>query len=252
MMTVPFGLGPGELALLALGLMAASYARGYTGFGFSALVVASGSLVTDPVNVVPLAIFMEVVASLLQAVSVWRDVDWRRVGMLVAGAVIGNPIGVMLLAYASADMLRLGISGFVLIACAILLTGWQLQRRIGAAGTGVLGLFAGVANGATALGGLPVALFYAVGRESPAVARATLIAYFFITDAYAGAIMAQQGILNSQTLLAAAWAFPILLLGLWLGGRTFAVASPDAFRRFTLLLLVVLALLGIAKATGVI
>ena len=79
-MTLPFDLSVAAFAILAAGVFVASFARGYSGFGFSALVVASGSLVTDPINVVPLAIVMEVTASLLQAISVWRHVDWKRDG----------------------------------------------------------------------------------------------------------------------------------------------------------------------------
>jgi hypothetical protein len=244
---LPFGLGPGGLTLLAIGLLAAAYARGLTGFGFSALLVATGALVTEPAKVVPLAIVLEVTASLAQAVSVWRHVDWRRVALLIAGALAGNPLGIALLAFATADALRLGISGFILAACLILLLGWQARRRIGRAGTFAVGLGSGVVNGATALGGLPVVLFLAASREAPAVMRASLIAFFFVTDLYAGALMAWRGILDTGTVHAAVWALPVLLAGLWLGSHRFAATTPEAFRRFTLWLLIVLALAGLVR-----
>ncbi len=252
MLEIPFGLEPGALALLALGLLVASYARGYSGFGFSALLVASGSIVTDPANVVPLAISLEVVASIVMAVSVWRSVAWKQVGLLVAGAFIGNPAGVALLLFLAADTLRLGISAFIFCASLVLLSGWHLTRPVGAPATFVVGIGSGVANGATALGGLPLALFMTVNRQDPAQVRASLIAYFFVTDAYAGTLMATQGILNAQTLVAIAWAVPILFGGIWLGSRSFAAATPEGFRRVVLGLLIVLSLLGAAKAFGVI
>ena len=65
-----------------------------SGFGFSALLVASWSLVTDPAKAVALALIMEVTASVFQAFSVWKDIPWRRVGLLIAGAIVypANPL----------------------------------------------------------------------------------------------------------------------------------------------------------------
>jgi uncharacterized membrane protein YfcA len=250
MASLPFGLGPWELAILGVGLLAAAYARGLTGFGFSALLVGTGAIVTDPVKVVPLAIVLEVLASIMQAVSAWKHVDWRRVGAIIAGTILGNPFGVALLVVASANALRLGISGLILLACIALLAGWHIQRRLGTAGSFVLGVGSGLANGATALGGLPVALFLAASREAPHVMRASLVAFFFVTDLYAAGIMAWRGVLGAETLHAAAWALPVVVAGLWLGGRKFAATTPEGFRRFTLILLIVLALVGIGRAAS--
>ena len=249
-MSLPFDLGTAAFAILALGVFVASFARGYSGFGFSALLVASGSLVTDPINVVPLAIVMEVTASVLQAVSVWRHVDWKRVALLCGGAFIGNPFGVALLAYLSSNSLRIAISAFILAASLVLLSGWRRTRRTGPAGAGLVGLGSGVVNGATALGGLPVALFLTADREDPATMRATLVAFFFLTDFYAGALFVHQGVLTLETLKAAAWALPILAVGLILGGRRFIGTTPEAFRRFTLGLLIALSSIGFIKASG--
>ena len=79
MTALPFDLDVAAFAVLAIGLLVAAFSRGYSGFGFSALLVASGSLVTDPIKIVPLAIMLEVTASVIQAAGVWRDIDWKAV-----------------------------------------------------------------------------------------------------------------------------------------------------------------------------
>lgn len=252
MTSMPFDLGVGGFVVLALGLFVAAFARGYSGFGFSALLVASGSLVTAPINVVPLAIILEVTASLLQAVGVWRDIEWKRIGLLCVGALFGNPVGLAALAYLSSDSLRVAIATFIMTASIILLYGWQLNRRTGSAGTGLVGFVSGATNGATALGGLPVALFLTADRQSPASIRATMVAFFFLTDLYAGVLFTHQGVLNLGTVHAAVWALPFLGLGLFLGGRRFIGTTPQAFRRFTLGLLLALSALVFAKAGGII
>ena len=51
-MELPFGLGLWGAAFMVLAFFVAAFVRGYSGFGFSALVVASSSLVTNPLNFV--------------------------------------------------------------------------------------------------------------------------------------------------------------------------------------------------------
>jgi len=50
-----------------------------------------------------------------------------------------------------------------------------------------------------------------------------------------------------DTLYGLLLAFPLLALGVWLGGRKFSVASPENFRRFAVYLLLGLASLGLIK-----
>ena len=247
---IPFDLGLVGFTVLAVGLFVAAFSRGFTGFGFSALLVASGSLVTDPINVVPLAIVLEVTASVLQAIGVWKHVDWKRVGVLCLGALIGNPIGVALLGYLSTDSLRVAIALFIAAASVTLIAGWHLKRQAGQTGNGLVGLVSGTVNGATALGGLPVALFFVAGRQAPHVIRANLVAFFFLTDFYAGALFVHEGILNLDTLHAALWALPVLIVGLALGSRQFIGTTPEKFRRVVLVLLIALSALVLAKAGG--
>jgi uncharacterized membrane protein YfcA len=51
-----------------------------------------------------------------------------------------------------------------------------------------------------------------------------------------------------DTPIAVAFAFPLLALGVWLGGRQFLSASPSTFRRFAVILLLILSLLGLLRA----
>ena len=59
------------------------------------------------------------------------------------------------------------------------------------------------------------------------------------------------GLISSDTAIAIALACPLLGLGVWLGGRQFLSASPATFRRFAVMLLLALSLLGLIRAFGV-
>ena len=238
------------LAVMAAGLLVAAFARGYSGFGFSALLVASWSLVAPPALPVAVTMLLELSASVMQAVGVWPHVDWRRVALLLIGAVIGTPFGVAVLGYASPELLRLVIATFLLVCCGALLAGYSLKRKLGAPGDVAVGAASGLANGATAMGGLPVALFLAASGVAPAVMRATFIAYFFPLDIMTVSLMARRGLIGWDTLMLALICLPGLVIGVVLGGRHFLAASPEQFRRQTLILLIGLALIGLVRAMG--
>ncbi|OGA55965.1 MAG: hypothetical protein A3F77_12895 [Betaproteobacteria bacterium RIFCSPLOWO2_12_FULL_67_28] len=241
------GFTPLALAVMAAGLLLASLARGYSGFGFSALLVSSWSLVTEPARAVALALVMEVTASVIQAFSIWRAIPWRRVAYLMGGAALGTPAGVWLLAEAPPEAMKLGIALFVLVAAIALLVGFRLARQTGAAGVAAVGVVSGVANGAVAMGGLPVALFFTADGDSPARMRAALIAYFFLLDLMGLAFLAREELVKMETFGYAVVALPVLVIGMWLGTRHFLGATAESFRRTTLWILIGLALVGIGR-----
>ncbi len=191
---------------------------------------------------------LEVIASVLQAASVWRDIPWRRVGLLIGGAAVGTPLGTHVLAVTDDRTLRLGIAVFILAAAAALLAGFKLRTRSTPPVVLAVGAASGLCNGAVAMGGLPVAVFLTADGVSPRVMRASVVAYFFLLDLTGLVFLGREGLVGADTLGLAAWCLPVLAAGMWLGGRHFLGATPEGFRRVTLGLLVGLALVGIARA----
>ena len=239
---------PFALAVMFIGLFIASLARGYSGFGFSAVLVSSWSLVGVPARAIGVALLLEVIASCVQAFSVWRDIPWRRVVFLLIGAAIGTGPGVLLLSSIPADQLKLGLSIFVLGAAFLLLRGWKLRKKANDKGALSVGIASGVANGAVGMGGLPVALFLTADGDSPAKIRAAVTAYFFLLDIMGLAFLFNAGLVDHDTLKTAALAFPVLLIGMTLGTRHFLGATAEGFRRITLFMLIFIALAGIIRS----
>jgi uncharacterized protein len=246
-MTLPFDLGIGAAVFMAAALFVAAYVRGYSGFGFAALVVSAASLVTNPLHAVPVVLLADIGMTVQQARGIWRHVDWRRTGGLFAGALIGVPVGVFGLVHVGVDLARAVIAGFVLVMCAMLLAGWVFRRAVGVPGHVGVGVVSGIANGA-AVGGLPVAVFFAAQAMPAVVFRATVIAYFTLLDAWSVPLMWGAGLVTRDTVVATVLAMPILMLGIWAGGRHFTRAAPSDFRRFAIYLLAGLAGLGLMKA----
>jgi uncharacterized membrane protein YfcA len=246
-MTLPFDLSvPGAL-WIALVVVIAAFVRGYSGFGFSALAIAGAGVVTNPLHFVAVVVILESAMSLQAWKGVGGDVDWRRVGWLMAGAAVGLPIGLWALTGIPEDAARAVISVYVLCMCAVLLAGWRMKGAVGGGGTLAAGVVSGLAN-APGMGGLPVAAFFAAQPISAATFRATLVAYFPLLDLYSAPLYWWHGLVSWGTIWASALTLPLCFLGNWLGSRHFFNTDPQDFRRFAITLLAGLAALGLVRA----
>jgi len=245
-MTLPFGFDGGMATYLAAALLVAAFIRGYTGFGFSAIFIAFAALVTNPVPMIPVVFTCEILMTAFQARGIRAHIDWRRVGALLAGAALATIPAVSIMARLGPEAARAVVSTLICLLALFLLSGWQLKRPIGMAGHGGVGILAGFCNGA-GVGGLPVAAFLTAQPMTATVFRATMIAFLTGVDLMALPVMAANGLVTTQTATGAMLAFPILGLGIWLGGKRFAYASPTGFRRAAVFLLLGLSILTLLQ-----
>ena len=82
------------------------------------------------------------------------------------------------------------------------------------------------------------------------VGRASIVAYFLITDLIGLAFLSHQGFVTLATAKLALLFLPALVLGVWVGARSFKSADPRTFRRLVLILLAVLAVLTALQAAS--
>ncbi len=244
---MPYDMSVGAVGFMALAFFVAAFVRGYSGFGFSALVVASSGLVTNPLNFVAVVMICEFLMTFQQWRGVWRQVSWWRVVTLMAGALVGVPLGLWALTGIGVEAARAVISVYVLVMCGCLLAGWTMKAEAGRGAHVGAGVVSGMAN-AAGMGGLPVAVFFAAQPIVAAVFRATLIAYFAALDLWTLPIMWGHGLVTRDTFVVSVVALPVIGLGVWMGGRHFLHTDPQDFRRFSILLLAGLAALGLLKS----
>ena len=244
---IPFALSPMTTLYMAAALFGAAWVRGYSGFGLSALVISAASLVMNPLLVVPVVLICDIALTVQQARGIRHEIDWRRTLTLFAGALIGVPLGIYFLTQISIDTARALIAAFILMMSLGLLAGFHFKQQIGDKSHVAVGFFSGIANGA-GVGGLPVAVFFAALPVSAARFRATLIAYFTLLDLWSVPLLWHAGLVTRETLLACAYALPLLIAGIHFGNRAFRQAEPTNFRRFAIMLLMSLSILGLVKS----
>ena len=237
------------LTLCAATVFGAALARGFFGFGFSALCVASLSQALPPATVVPLVFMMEILASAWMLPGVWRKADFKWLRPVMAGLLVGTPLGAWALFILPADPARIGVYGLITILAAL---AWRAGRKDGG-GLGAAipawaaGIFIGAINGLAALAGMAAAVFLLSSRREAAGIRASLVALFFASDIYA--ILWDGGFGLVEILhfkLLALLALP-LAAGVAIGGWMFRKFGSGKYRELALGLIFGIAALGLGR-----
>ncbi|SHH19975.1 sulfite exporter TauE/SafE family protein [Marivita hallyeonensis] len=226
-------------------LFAASYVRGFSGFGFTGVLFAGLSFKLPLAEIVPLSIALELAASSVQARGIVRDVNWSALGTLLVTGAIGTPIGIFLLGYFPDATLRILALSFVFLSSVYLIFTGTRRFSFSQTSYAVVGSFVGVINGAAALSGLVLALFLNFSDARATSIRATMIAYLFFADLWACALLIYAGYYDTVAITRFFTSVPLLAAGVWLGSRHFASAQPGQYKRVVFGLLIALSATGL-------
>ena len=242
------GLAPGEIAFCLAVVLAGGFMRGFTGFGFAMAAVPLLALVIAPARAVPFVILIQLMAGLWDWREARRKAHWRSLPWLMAGALVGTPLGTLGLAAMSADGARLAIAGAVLLAVVLMARGFRLAAMPGGPALAGTGIVSGILNGIAAMPGPPVIVLYLAGALTVEVGRASLLIFFSMSNAVGAVAAGTAGLIPPGTLVLAAAALPLMLAGQWLGRRMFLDASPARYRQVALIFLAALAAITAARA----
>ena len=235
-------------AFAAAVTLACAVVRGYSGFGMGLMIVPLLSLVLPPLEAVVIVLIFGVTVALRQLPGLWRHIDWRGLRLLLPAAIVTTPAGTWILGLASPSALRLGLSLAVLLVALFFLVGFRLTGTPGRGTIVATGALAGAMNGVAGLSGPPLVFLYLTRTDSLSVGRATLIAFFFVTDAVAIVSAWAGGLVHRETTTMAVLLIPFLLAGVFVGERAFRGTSPERFRQVVLWLLVLTGIVGSVRA----
>ncbi len=233
--------GSVQLVLGASIVFVAFFVRGYTGFGASLIAVGLLTFIWPPARVVPVLFLLEIMASAVLLPGVWREVQWRALSWLWAGAALAMPVGLYVLANVPADIMSLSIAALIGVAATVLLLGVNMRFAPGRVATLATGGLVGVLNGASAIGGPPAVLFFFSNVAGIVSGRASLIAFFLVLDVIAAGFATVQGLYDAALVARAFVLAPFMLAGAFAGAHAFGLADPETVRRAALVLLICVA-----------
>ena len=236
------GLTAWEWGSCCSAVFLAGCVRGFSGFGLSALAMAGLVLILPPVELIPIFYILEGAASLAMFRGGIRDADMGHVWPLAIGSFVGVPIGLLATITVSPE-----ISKLIAVAVILILTILQFFRTMPAVLTSTSGRYgvgttAGIVTGLASVGGMVVALYVLTSRTPPAQMRAALTMFLFISMFTSLGHMLLYGVMTDVAFIRGTILIPVTLAGVLLGTWAFKPAWQVYYRRFCLLLLVVICL----------
>lgn len=245
-MAFPF-LPPEIAAAAPVTLIAAALgglARGFSGFGAAMIYIPLASATLGPVVAMPVLLISDLAVASPMIAKAFKECSWKDVRRVAVGGLVGIPIGNMALTALDAIAVRWVVTILILLSLVLMLSGRRLPatpERPVAAG---VGLVSGLMSGLAQIGGPPVVMYWMSARLEPVRMRANLIVYFAILMWFSLALFLLRGLLPAKVLWLAAVAAPGYAAGIWLGVKSFGLASPATFRWISIGLVAASTILG--------
>ena len=213
-------------------LFVSTFTRSTIGFG-DALIAMPLLVVTINVQTAtPLVALMGFTIAITILSRNWREVDVKAAWRLIVSALVGIPVGILLLRDAPEQIVK-AILGVVLILFGLysLITPRlpTLQRQGFAY---VFGFVSGVLGGAYNTNGPPIVIYSALRRWPPERFRATMQGYFFPSGVFLLIGHGLAGSLTREVLTFYTYSLPFILLAIFLGGRLNKAIPSGRFERF--------------------
>ena len=241
-------MSAGAAALVFATVFLAGFLRGFTGFGFALAAVPVITLFVEPAAVVPAIPIVAMAAGAEQLRRAWKSANWHALRRLLIGAIFGTPPGVAALAYLPGDVMRVMIGLVLFFAVLALWRGYRFKRRPPTQAQLGIGFASGLLNGATAMGGPPVILFFLASPEGVAIGRASLLVYFFFVSAWSILSQSLAGLVDLKVVVLALLMIPVMAVGNVIGDRLFNRAKAATYQNVALGFLLSIAVLAVARA----
>jgi uncharacterized membrane protein YfcA len=230
---------PATFGIVIVGAMLAGFAQGLSGFAFAMIALGVWAWALTPQVAAPLAVFGALMGQLLSVLQIRAGYDLRRIAPLVAGGVIGVPIGVFALHNFDPIKFKL-VVGTLLIGYAGygLLAAGDLRIKFGGrwldAGVGLIGGMLGGLGGMS--GSVPAIWTQARGWKRD-LRRATMQVYNITMHIFTLTVYAETGGLRALDWRLFALSAPALLIPAYFGAKFYNRVSERFFQRLVLVLL---------------
>lgn len=226
--------------IIVLGLLIvfiASVAQGLTGFGFALIAVPLLSLLLPFDQVVPVVVSLGLITNVLMLFKLYRDVELRKIWLLLVFGFVGIPIGGYMLLAVPANILQLIVSILVLVFAILLLMRISYPIRNEYVAFPFVGLLSGVLNGSISVSGPPLVLFLANQGKDVDVFRSNLVVYGFFLNVFTLGMFAYQGFLNQEVISITLVACIAMALGTGLGMLLAKRVNQEMFKKIVIYLL---------------
>ena len=248
---IPTDVTTGTALAICVIAFVSGAARGFSGFGSALIFMPLASSLAAPRLVAALLLVIDFVSAAPLVPNAWKDADRKATAIIVAGALVGVPLGTFFLSRLDPVTTRWIISGFVTALLALLLSGWRYRGKDHAAISVGVGGLSGFCSGLAQTGGPPI-VGYWLGRPIPApIARANILLFFGASDFFSLVSYGVTGLITLESIRFSLLVGPVYGIGVGFGASLFGRASDRLFRAICYGLIVLAVIVGLPLLDGV-
>ena len=238
------------MALCAVAFIAGT-ARGFSGFGAALIFMPLASSVAAPRLVAALLLIIDFIAATPMLPNAWTHADRKATAVMVAGALVGVPIGTYFLTVLDPVTTRWIISGFVAALLVLLLSGWRYHGKDHAALSIGVGGLSGFCSGLAQTGGPPIVAYWLGRPISSVISRANIVLFFGASDFFSLVSYWFTGLITMESVKFSLIIGPIYGIGVWFGASLFGKASEQVFRAICYALIAAAVIVGLPALDGI-
>lgn len=222
--------------LLVLGLAVGVGAFVQSSIGFGSAVVAAPFVVVLRPDLMPAALLLGTyLLPIVHLATGPREISWRPLGWAIGAWLLATPLGVLVVARTSTDVIAVTVGILILVTVAASLVAVELRATRGSALSA--GAISGVSGTAASIGGPFFALI--LQHEPPARLRATLAVFFIAGTGIAMVSLLVAGEMTWPHVRAGLLWTPFVIAGHVLAGPVRSRLPAHAVRRGVLAFCVV-------------
>ena len=170
----------------------------------------------------------------------WRDITFRDVWRMVVTTILFTPLGIYLVFIIPESTLRLTL-GIVCIAYSIYRLLKLPSPKLKNVNWGwFVGIIAGLASGAFAVGGVPAVIYADMQEWQPEQFRLNMFSFFLVTSCFSVMTRFAAGQITWQVIGYWLGAIPFMMAGLFVGKQLALRVNKERFRQLVLVMLIVL------------
>jgi uncharacterized membrane protein YfcA len=229
----------GPIFMIAFGAVVAGFVQGLSGFAFSLVATSIWAWTVEPRLAAACAIFGGLSGQIMAAVSVKRGLNLRLLLPYLLGAMVGIPIGVVVLPFLDVNVFKAILGAILVVWCPLMLVARRLPRITsgGRIADGAAGVVGGVCGGIGGFTGIAPTLWCTLRGMDKDTQRniiqnfnMSVLAFTLAAHIAAGTVTADMVPMFGVVLVA--MSAPVLL-----GTRLYIGVSETNFRKIVLTLL---------------
>ncbi|MGJ8615714.1 MAG: sulfite exporter TauE/SafE family protein [Sulfitobacter sp.] len=248
--TIGSALSTDGLIWLVLAVFIAGLVRGFAGFGSAMIIMPVASSILSPVEAVIFLVAAEMLGPLPNLPSAWREGRPREVSVLMIGAVIALPVGILCLSLIDPMIFGWFISVAVIVLLMLTASGWRYKGTLTRGLTIFTGGLGGFMTGFAGIPGPPVIMLYMASQLPIAVIRANFLLYLLAIDLVLFPVLWLSGLMVWKiALLGLIVGIPNLIANV-IGARLFDPSAERVFRNVAYVVIACSAIIGLPLWKG--